>query len=178
MSKMQERLNVTELETSSSSTQLTSVQAENKVLVKDFEELQASTKVLNAENERLKAELEQKRLENERIQETIDDQTPTEKNEPADDGTTVNYELFSALENELAVLRERNTILEEKFKVNRRISPRKQLKVSGKSIEPPPMAPSETYVSSSDHLEISEAQLKVRVWSILVWDVNSSYLYN
>ena len=163
MSKMQERLNVTELETSSSSTQLTSVQAENKLLVKDFEELQASAKVLNAENERLKAKLEQKTLENERIQETIDDNTPKEKNQVTDDGTTVNYELFSALENELAVLRERNTILEEKFKVNRRISPRKQLKVSGKSIEPPPMAPSETYVSSSDHLEISEAQLKVRL---------------
>ena len=153
MSKMQERLNVTELETSSSSHQLNSAQIENKTLVKDFEELHASSKVINAENERLKAEIEQKMLENERIQEIKDDPSLKE---------TVNYELFSALENELAVLRERNTILEEKFKVNRRISPRNQLKVTGQAIEPPPMAPADTYVSSADHLEISEAQLKVR----------------
>ena len=166
MSKMQERLNVTELETSSSSHQLTSAQNENKTLVKDYEELQASSKVMGAENERLKAELEQKMLENERIQETMANEEPGTKSESVDvadyhDGQTVNYELFTALENELAVLRERNTILEEKFKVNRRISPRKQVKVTGKAIEPPPMAPPETYVSSADHLEISEAQLKV-----------------
>ena len=165
MSKMQERLNVTELETSSSTNQLTSAQNENKALVKDYEELQASSKVLSAENERLKAELEQKSLENERIQESIGTSGQEEvSDKPTEDeatGQTVNYELFSALENELAVLRERNTILEEKFKVNRRISPRKQVKVTGKSIDPPPTAPSETYVSSTDHLEISEAQLKV-----------------
>ena len=168
MSKMQERLNVTELETSSSTNQLNSAQNENKALVKDFEELQASSKVMGAENERLKAEVEQKTLENERIQESIGTNSQEEgigfSDKPNEDETTsqtVNYELFSALKNELAVLRERNTILEEKFKVNRRISPRKQVKVSGKSIDPPPMAPNETYVSSADHLEISEAQLKV-----------------
>ena len=165
MSKMQERLNVTELETSSSTNQLNSAQNENKALVKDFEELQASSKVMGAENERLKAEVEQKTLENERIQESIGTSSQQEvSDKPNEDETssqTVNYELFSALKNELAVLRERNTILEEKFKVNRRTSPRKQVKVTGKSIDPPPMAPNETYVSSADHLEISEAQLKV-----------------
>jgi len=72
----------------------------------------------------------------------------------------VDYDLVVALENENKVLREKCLILESQFKLNRRISPRKELKV-GKTIDPPPMAPPETYVSSQDEIEISEGQLKV-----------------
>ena len=69
MTKMQERLNVTELETSSSSNQLSQLQIENNNLSKENEELLASAKVSAAENERLKAELDQNKLENDRIRE-------------------------------------------------------------------------------------------------------------
>jgi len=59
-----------------------------------------------------------------------------------------------------SILREKCTILEQQYKINRRLSPRKLISV-GKSVEPPPMAPSETYVSTYES-EISESQLKVK----------------
>ena len=65
-----------------------------------------------------------------------------------------------------SILREKCTILEQQYKINRRLSPRKLISV-GKSVEPPPMAPSETYVSTYES-EISESQLKVRILEIKV----------
>ena len=128
----------------------------------------------SAENERLKAELEQSKLENDRIREDMeksrenaekDAEKEAEKDaeKDAEIGTAdnrVDYNLVVALENELNVLREKCNILEKQYKINRRISPRKELKL-GKAIEPPPMAPSETYVSNNEQVEISEGQLKV-----------------
>ena len=67
------------------------------------------------------------------------------------------YKNFS---NKNSILREKCTILEQQYKINRRLSPRKLISV-GKSVEPPPMAPSETYVSTYES-EISESQLKVK----------------
>ncbi|CBY13543.1 unnamed protein product [Oikopleura dioica] len=70
--------------------------------------------------------------------------------------------LVNAMKNELAVLREKNRILEQKYKTNRRISPRVQIK-AGKTIEPPDMAPESTYTSSysQNPTPSSNAQLSV-----------------
>ena len=68
--------------------------------------------------------------------------------------------VYFNLETKKSILREKCTILEQQYKINRRLSPRKLISV-GKSVEPPPMAPSETYVSTYES-EISESQLKVK----------------
>ena len=69
-------------------------------------------------------------------------------------------EMVIALQQELRVLREKNQILETNYKVSRRISPRAVIK-TGKTIDPPPLAPSSCYVSSDDNSQIDEKQLKV-----------------
>ena len=120
MTKMQERLNVTELETSSSSNQLSQLQIENNNLSKENEELLASAKVSAAENERLKAELDQNKLENDRIREEIqiredkleaekkvDEEKQTEEkteDQSEDKENNASYNLVSALEQELRIV--------------------------------------------------------------------------
>ena len=119
MTKMQERLNVTELETSSSSNQLSQLQIENNNLSKENEELLASAKVSAAENERLKAELDQNKLENDRIREEIqiredkleaekkvdeEKQTEEKTEEDEDKENNASYNLVAALEQELRIV--------------------------------------------------------------------------
>ena len=117
---MQGRLNVTELETSSSSNQLSQLQIENNNLSKENEELLASAKVSAAENERLKAELDQNKLENDRIREEIqiredkleaekkvdeEKQTEEKTEDPTEDKeNNASYNLVSALEQELRIV--------------------------------------------------------------------------
>ena len=123
MTKMQERLNVTELETSSSSNQLSQLQIENNNLSKENEELLASAKVSAAENERLKAELDQNKLENDRIREEIqiredkleaekkvdeEKQTEEKTEEDEDKENNASYNLVSALEQELRIVSRMN----------------------------------------------------------------------
>ena len=120
MTKMQERLNFTELETSSSSNQLSQLQIENNNLPKENEELLASAKVSAAENERLKAEFDQNKLENDRIREEIqiredkleaekkvDEEKQTEEkteDQTEDKENNASYNLVSALEQELRIV--------------------------------------------------------------------------
>lgn len=165
MSKMQERLNVAELQRTATSNELGTIKSDNQTLESEMEKLTGNFKIISAENEKLKAELEQVQTEHSRLQDKYQEmilaaETPAET-APIDISDEVeNSEVILAMRQELRILREKNQILESKYKLNRRISPRAAIK-AGKTIDPPPMAPPSDYVSADENNQIDEKQLKV-----------------
>ena len=165
MTKMQERLNVTELQRKATTDELASIKSNNENLEDEMGTLTGNHKIICAESERLKAELEQMKQEYAQLEEkhhqivmAAEAETPVET--PVDLPVGDSSEVISAMKQELRILREKNQILESKYKLNRRISPRVAIK-AGKTIDPPPMAPDSTYVSADENNQIDEKQLKV-----------------
>jgi len=163
MAKMQERLNMTELEKLQTSTELSSIKSDNETLEDEFNKLSTNHKILIAESEKSQAELNQLTQEHSKLKEKysqiVTDAEARQTKESVPDSVE-SSELVIALQQELRVLREKNQILETNYKLSRRISPRAVIK-AGKTIDPPPLAPSSCYVSSDDHSQIDEKQLKV-----------------
>jgi len=119
----------------------------------------------SVKSEKLKCELEQVQSEHSRLEEKYQDMILAAANQSENVPETIsekleNSEQIIAIKQELRILREKNQILESKYKLNRRISPRVAIK-AGKTIDPPPMAPSSDYVSADENNKIDEKQLKV-----------------
>ena len=136
MAKMQERLNVADLERKTANQELVNLMTNQELVEAEMTKLTGAYKISLAESEKLKAELEQERSEHSKTLEkfneakekleTIDQKVEKVEDLPAE--SNENSEVVLAMRQELNILREKNQILEEKYRLNRRISPRTIIK--------------------------------------------------
>ena len=127
-----------ELEKNSAASELTSIRSNHDELERELNKLNSSNRTLTLEREQLSSELAESKREREKLEEKYNE-LMIKKEEPEVDTSKIVDEdgdpaLVKAMKNELAVLREKNRILEQKYKINRRISPRVQIKVNFKQV--------------------------------------------
>ena len=167
MAKMQERLNVADLERTTANQELANLLTNQELVESEMTKLTGAYKISLADSEKLKAELEQEKIEHSKTLQKLDEANENikkvgEKSEKIEVSLSENIEnsdVVLGMRQELSILREKNHILEEKYRLNRRISPRTIIK-AGKTVDPPPMAPSSDYVSTDDGENVDSKRLK------------------